>query len=550
MFVETIISRQKNKIYKSYLLRQTFREGEKVKHRTIANLSHCTPEEIAAIQLALRYKDDLESLKPLTQSLRLLQGDSVGAAWLLYELARQLGIVRALGTSYEAKLALWQIMARIIDQGSRLSAVRLAQTHAACDILNLETFNEDDLYRNLDWLSDHQHEIETRLFRKRYSHPPQLFLYDVTSTYLEGINNALAAFGYNRDGKKGKLQLVIGLLCDENGIPLSIEVFPGNTQDPQTFASQIHKTAGRFGAREVTFVGDRGMIKSRQIQDLLDKKFHYITAITKPQIEKLLREEIVQMSLFDEDLAEVVVHDTLRYILRRNPIRAQEVNLSRNDRLGVVQRLLTQKATYLQEHPRAQPNTAKKHLANRIEKLGLTDWISVRYTRRKLILETDKEQLAEISKLDGCYILQTDLSSAQASKEVVHDRYKDLKLVEWAFRTEKTVHLEIRPVNVQKEKRTRGHVLVVMLAYLIVHELSQRWKHLDHTVEEGIKELTQLCAQQVIIDGQPRLNKIPTPRDSSQQLLEAAGVQLPDVLPYKGIKVATRVNLTDRRKVS
>jgi len=550
MFVETIISRQNHKIYKSYLLRQTFREGGKVKHRTIGNLSHCAPEEIAAIQLALRYKDDLESLKPLTQSLRLLQGDSVGAAWLLYELARQLGIVRALGTSYEAKLALWQIMARVIDQGSRLSAVRLAQTHAACDILNLETFNEDDLYRNLDWLSDHQHEIETRLFRKRYSHPPQLFLYDVTSTYLEGINNALAAFGYNRDGKKGKLQLVIGLLCDENGIPLSIEVFPGNTQDPQTFASQIHKTAGRFGAREVTFVGDRGMIKSRQIYDLLDKQFHYITAITKPQIEKLLREKIVQMSLFDEDLAEVVVHDTLRYILRRNPLRAQEVNLSRNDKLGAVQRLLTQKATYLQEHPRAQPNTAKKHIANRIENLGLTDWVSVRYARRKLILETDKEQLAEISKLDGCYILQTDLSSAQASKEVVHDRYKDLQLVEWAFRTEKTVHLEIRPVNVQKEKRTRGHVLVVMLAYLIVHELSQRWKHLNHTVEEGIKELTQLCAQQVIIDGQPRLNKIPTPRDSSQQLIEAAGVQLPDVLPYKGIKVATRVKLTDRRNLS
>ena len=200
-----------------------------------------------------------------------------------------------------------------------MSAVRLAGNHAACDVLDLEAFNEDDLYANLDWLCEKQEVIEKRLF-KRLENENQdgVFLYDVTSSYLEGMENELSAFGYNRDGKKGKKQIVIGLLCNGNGEPLSVEVFEGNTQDPKTFASQIHKAAERFGARDVTFVGDRGMIKSQQIEDLGERGFHYITAITKPQIEALLRQDVLQMELFDEDLAEIETDENIRFVLRRN----------------------------------------------------------------------------------------------------------------------------------------------------------------------------------------------------------------------------------------
>ncbi len=158
------------------------------------------------------------------------------------------------------------------------------------------------------------------------------------------------------------------------------------------------------------------------------------------------------------------------------------------------------------------------------------------------------DKLVEVGKLDGCYVLKTDLFKEKVSKETIHDRYKDLKHVEWAFRTEKTVLLEIRPVNVRKEKRTRGHVFVVMLAYLIIQELTKRWGSIDQTVEEAIEELTQLCAHTIMIDGGPKVNEIPTPRDSSQKLLDAAGVKLPTVLPHKGVKVATRVKLPERRK--
>src|SRR5262249_3446427 len=191
----------------------------------------------------------------IQDAITLKQGLSFGAVWTVYHVARRLGIEQALGTTRDGKLALWQVIARVIDQGSRLSAVRLAMAHAACDVLGLGAFDEDALYENLDWLAGAQARVQERaLAPPPKTKPASLFLYDVTSSYLEGLHNELAAFGYNRDGKKGKRQIVIGLLCDEDGHPVSIEVFPGNTQDPQTFAAQINKVKARFGVHEITFV--------------------------------------------------------------------------------------------------------------------------------------------------------------------------------------------------------------------------------------------------------------------------------------------------------
>jgi hypothetical protein len=202
----------------------------------------------------------------------------VGAVWLLSQLARDLGIVAALRSDRQGKLALWQVMARVLDQGSRLSAVRLAGGHAAGAALCMIGFDEDDLYAaNLDWLAHNQADIESRLFARRKSaSAPDVFLYDVTSAYLEGEQNAFAAFGCNRDRKSGKRQIVIGLLCDADGRLLSIELFAGNTSDVKTFSSQLSKAAARFGAERVTFVGDRGMIKAPQRAELRAAHFHYI----------------------------------------------------------------------------------------------------------------------------------------------------------------------------------------------------------------------------------------------------------------------------------
>ena len=308
--------------YSRVLLRESFRQDGKVKHRTIANLSACSAEEIQAIRLALRHKGDLTVLGSISQNVTLGQGLSVGGVWLVYDLARRLGIADALGPSRPGKLALWQVIARVLEQGSRLSAVRLAASHGGCDVLGLEAFSEDDLYANLDWLAEHQAGIEDRLFRVTGGGGSAgLYLYDVTSSYLEGERNELSAFGYNRDGKRGKRQVVIGLLCEGRGRPLSIEVFAGNTPDAATLAGQVAKVADRFGGGAVTFVGDRGMIKGRQVEELAEYGFHYITAITKPQIDSLLAGGVLQMELFDEELAEVVGDDGVRYVLRRNPVR-------------------------------------------------------------------------------------------------------------------------------------------------------------------------------------------------------------------------------------
>src|SRR5262245_22004730 len=282
MYVDTSHITRSGKTYTRHLLRESYRAHGKVLHRTIANVSHCSEAEIAALRLALRHKENLEHLGTIQDAITLKQGLSFGAVGTVYQVAPRVGIAQALGTTREGKLAPWQVIARVINQGSRLAAVRLAMAHAGCDVLGLGPFDEDALYENLDWLASAQTAIEDRLYVQRTKTKPiTLFLYDVTSSYVEGTHNELAAFGYNRDGKKGKRQIVIGLLCDEDGHPVSIEVFPGNTQDPQTFAAQINKVKARFGVTEITFVGDRGMIKGQQIEDLAKQGLHYITAIAQ-----------------------------------------------------------------------------------------------------------------------------------------------------------------------------------------------------------------------------------------------------------------------------
>jgi len=542
----------KGKTYSRCLLRESFRENGKVKHRTIANLSQCSPEEIAAITLAFEHKHNLEALKrpvPLESLYATRQGPSVGAVAVLHGLACELGIAAALGNGRQGKLALWQVIARVIDQGSRLSAVRLATTHACCDLLGLDAFNEDHLYANLAWLTENQRDIELRLFQKSYpKNKPPLFLYDVTSSYLEGKNNELGAFGYNRDGKRGKMQIVIGLLCDGDGVALAIEVFAGNTLDPKTMPSQIKKVAAQFGGGEVTFVGDRGMIKGPQIEELEKHGFHYITAITKPQIQSLLKAGIFQMSLFDQHLAEVIDRE-VRYVLRRNPRRAEEMNASRQSKLDALNKQVAESNAYLAGHPRAAVATRLKALRKRIGKLKLSSWVQAEQvtSQRKVQLHLDALQREEEEKLDGCYVLKTDHMPEQVAKEVVHARYKDLALVEKAFRTSKTVELEMRPIHVRKEESTRGHALVVMLAYRLVQELALRWMDLDLTVGEGIKQLGTLCLTEVQSAGKVLCSSVPIPRPEVAELISRSGIALPMVIKRHGAKVATKKKLQNNR---
>jgi hypothetical protein len=554
MYVDSsTVKTSSGKLHTRHLLRESFRENGQVRHRTIANLSHCSPEEIGAIKLALRHKQELENLGSVRDSVTFRQGLSFGAVWVVYEVALRLGIVQALGSSRDSKLALWQVIARVIDQGSRLSAVRLAASQAACDVLGLGKFDEDDLYENLDWLAANQGRIEDMLYARRRKESEQekqasVFLYDVTSSYFEGTHNELAQFGYNRDKKSGKRQIVIGLLCDSEGCPLSIEVFAGNTSDTKTVTAQIEKVKERFGAKAVTFVGDRGMLKSEQIEDLCAQGFHYITAITKPQIEKLLKEGVFQMSLFDKSLAEITDNGGPRYVLRRNPVRAAEVAQSREEKLSLL-RAKTEKANeYLAAHKRANTSKALTALQQCCKKLGLSDWCTLTLNERSLVLSVDEDAKKEAAALDGCYVLKTDLTSVQAPKEMVHDRYKDLALVERAFRSSKTVHLEMRPIYLQLAEHTKGHAFVVMLAYKIIQHLARCWREFDLTVEEALQKLATLCLLEVSVKNTAAYNQVPTPRKDVAELLDAAKVKLPKAINASGVKVSTKKKLQSERK--
>jgi transposase len=409
-------------------------------------------------------------------------------------------------------------------------------------------FDENDLYANLTWLSEHQQTIENRLFAaRRGQQKPELFLYDVTSSYLEGEENAYGAYGYNRDGKKGKKQIVIGLLCDEHGEPISTEVFRGNTQDTKTFAAQVKKASERFGCERVTFVGDRGMIKSGQVDDLSQAGFHYITAITKPQIETLVTAGLLQMELFAAEVCEVQ-QEGVRYVLRRNPLRAEQLAASRADKQARVEQLRQERNQYLAQHARARVATAEKALRAKIAQLKIEACLEVRTEGRSLQLTVNQPALEEAARLDGCYVIKTDLPESAASKQVVHDRYKDLAEVEQAFRTCKTAHLETRPIYVRTAEHTRGHVLVVMLAYLIRRELSRAWTSLDATVEEGLHQLQTLCSTEIKVEGGGSCLRIPTPGATSRALLTALDIRLPQALPHHETLVVTRKKLPERRK--
>ncbi len=545
MYLDFSTIKKGGKSYTRVLLRESYREDGKVKKRTVANLSGYPDKDIQAIKLALQYKNDL-SLLGGSKDINLSCGSSIGAVWLLHQVAGRLGITQALGNSQEGRLALWQVMARIIDQGSRLSAVRLATTHSACDVLGLDEFNEDTLYRNLDWIAENQSAVEDALQEKNVGRSSELFLYDVTSSYLEGTENELAAFGCNRDGKKGKRQIVIGLLCNVNGDPVSVEFFNGNTKDTETFIPQVEKVMRRFGGKSVTFVGDKGMIKGPQIEKL--EKFekidvHYLISITKPQIEKLLKENIIQIGLFDQNLAEITADDGVRYILQRNPVRAEEMAKSREDKHRVLSKMVEVQNQYLKEHQRAKPEVALGKVTAKASTLKLNGWTTVTLEdKRSISVSVDKDARSEATKLDGCYVLKTDLLEEIASKETVRDRYKDLAKVEWAFSMSKTDFLELRPIYVRLDSRIRAHVFVVMLAYKMIKELSSLWRWIDVEVKEGIAELSSLCAMEVSIKDGGIFNKIPKPRELSLELLKAADVRLPTVLPSKGMKITAGKN--------
>lgn len=555
MYIARVKSKGKNgKSFVSILLRQSSRVGQKVKTKTIAVLTHMPKHVIASVEKAIK-EPEAASLQHIKEnqgsSLTLRNGLSFGAIWTVHEVAKQLGIPQAIGKGFFAQLMLWQVLARLLFPScSLLAMVRKASQSLACSVLAWKQgFNENDLYESAAWIDDNQKRIEKTLF-KNSQRTKSLYLYDVTSSYFEGEHNELANYGYNRDKKKGKKQVVIGLLTDSQGQPCSIRVFEGNTCDTKTFAQNISTLKEELGCKNVTVVGDRGMIKGPQIQQCRQESYHYISAISKPQIEKLLKEGKLQMDLFDEQVHEIEEKDIgKRYILRRNPVRAAEIQSMRQSKLSHLQTYVSEELDYQKEHPKARWETRVKNIRKKIEQLQLSKWLEVRLENEELHLEIDQAALKEESRLDGCYVIITDLTQEQADKEEVHDRYKDLSKVERDFRSMKTGHLEIRPWYVRTEESTRAHAFTAMLSLKIRQHLETSWQDLDLTVEEGLELLSHWNVQELV---ETKTNtvlcrKVPQANEMQQKLLDALGLKAPEKISFNQVNVVTHKKLPKQR---
>src|SRR6266446_327982 len=382
------------------LLRESFRDGDKVRTRTLANLTSWAPERIDALRRALKGEFDGFTGEP-----QPVCGLIFAVLFALKQLAERVGLLQVLGSERWAKLVLFLILARVAAQGSRLSAVRWATQHAVAETLGLKPFDEDDLYEALDRLAAKQEDIEDTLYRRivrQRGGTPTVVLYDVTSSYLEGDQNELAAFGYNRDKKSGKAQIVIGLLTTVEGEPLAVHVYEGNTSDPVTVPEQVHTLRTRFGITELVFVGDRGMVKAKGKRALTTAGFRYITALTTPQVRRLLQTQVLRTEWFTTHVHEVR-HGSVRLILRRSEALRQQAARRRAVQLAKLQALITARRAFVEAAKRAMPQTA----------------------------------------LDD---------------STVHDRFRVLHEVEQDFRTMKTGLLGVRHMFVRKAPRTRAHV--------------------------------------------------------------------------------------------
>ncbi len=556
MFIAKVVSKGKRgKAYTSILLRESVRVGSAVKSKTLAVLTHLPAHVLEAVRRAVAQPADslFKVANASDGSLRLRQAESFGALWTVDQLAQKLGIKKALGVTREAELGYWQVLARVLRPGSSLLAmVRLATTCAAAALLGWRrAFTEDDLYANGAWLEGRHPVIERRLWQARPAQPKnQLFLYDVTSSYLEGDYNALAAWGYNRDHKEGKKQLVVGLLTDSQGEPISVQVYQGNTSDLKTFGQQVHKIKKELGCEGVTLVGDRGMIRTDQKAAAQEADFHFITALTKPQIQKLLADKVLQLELFDQKVHEVLGEDGRRFVLRRNPVRQQEIKRSREQKQQSLEAALQKANTFLDEHPRAKVATQRRKLAARLESLKVQAWLKLTVKKQRLVLSLDTPALQAAAQLDGCYVVETDLKTAQADAQTIHDRYKDLAFVERDFRTLKTGHLELRPWFVCSEDNTQAHALTSMLALKVRRHLERAWWPLEVTVEEGLRQLETLCVMELVHpqSGEVVARQVPQPSARQKQLLEALKLGLPATVPQAEVIVGTRKKINKVRK--
>jgi hypothetical protein len=479
MYIEAVPNRHSPP---AILLRESYRDGGKVKKRTLLNLSDWPRERIAGFKMLLNGGTVIPKDQEAITIVRSLPHGHVAAA---LGVARKIGLDRLIGPDGNRcrDLVLALVVSRVLDPSSKLATARaLSPDTAASSLgaeLGLEAVDEEEFYRALDWLAARQEAIETALARRHLA-GGTLVLYDVTSSYMEGRCCPLAQFGYNRDGKKGKLQIVYGLLCAPDGCPIAVEVFEGATGDPATLASQVAKLKQRFGLDHVVLVGDRGMITEARIaEDIKPAGLDWITALRAPAIRGLLEGGAFQMSLFDDrDMAAITSPDYPgeRLILCRNHALAAERARKREDLLRATERELAAIAAAVRRKRAPLRGKAEIGLAVGavIDRRKMAKHFALTITDASFAFARKSAEIAAEAALDGLYVVRTSLPAAALDDAATVRSYKSLSLVERAIRSIKTVDLHVRPVYHWLSERVRAHVFLCMLGYYLEWHMRQR----------------------------------------------------------------------------
>jgi transposase len=465
--------------YVTHLLRRTYREGGKVKNETVGNLSHLPEELVELVRAWLRGERFLVSVDAFEVERSLPHGHVAG----VLAVGRELELPRLLDRerSPERQRALAMICQRVLEPGSKLACTRALSQSTLAEELGVEGVDTDELYAAMDWLLERQGAIEARLAR-RHLEEGALVLYDVSSSYFEGRTCPLLERGYSRDGRRGSLQIVYGLLLDREGRPLAIEVFPGGLHDDKTLAAQVEKLRRRFGFCTLVLVVDRGMVSKANLEALGEEEgIGWITALKAPQVRKLVKDGALQLSLFDElNLAEIASPDypDERLVVCRNPLVAEERRRKRADLLEATEQLLAP--------IRARVDAGTLRGAAEIG-LAVGQVINRRKVKKHFELEIaddrfeyrrKEEQIAEEASLDGFYVLRTNVPAEELSAPEVVRSYKALAQAERAFRTLKGPELELRPIHHRLEQRVRAHAFLCLLAYYLEWHLRKAWAEL------------------------------------------------------------------------
>ena len=548
MYIESVPNRNSPP---AILLRESYRDGAKIKKRTVANLSDWPRELVEGLRTLLKGGTATPADKQSIIVRRTLPHGHVAA---VLGTLRHIGLDRILGPAGNRPrdLVIAMIVARLIAPASKLATARMLDPVTAAsslgDVLGLGAVDEDELYAAIDWLGKRQQAIEKALARK-HLHDGTLVLYDVSSSYLEGRCCELAKLGYNRDGKKGKLQIVYGLLCAPDGCPVAIEVFEGNTADPRTLGAQIDKIKSRFALKHVVMVGDRGMITQARLDaEIAPAGLDWITALRAPAIRALAEGGALQMSLFDErDMAAITSPDYPgeRLIVCRNPDLARERTRKRLDLLAATERDLAAIAVAV--------SRAKKPLRGKAEialKVGavvnrhkMAKHFELDVGETNFAFYRNADAIAAEAALDGIYVVRTNLAKRVLDDAATVGAYKSLAKVERAFRSLKTLDIHLRPIFHWTAPRVRAHVLLCMLAYHVEHHMRAKLAPMlyDETDHEGAAAMRVSIVARAE-RSEAAIRKQTTGRTDDGLPVHSFQTLLTDLATYSRIQATTALN--------